>query len=423
MTNSLTLALTASLWTVHLALLLSIAHLGRGKPVELKVATVLFLFYSLAPLFSFEFDFFEYRVRYVPEPLALLVYIMSDVLFLAASLYLYGARRVPAPAAGPRDDLRAGGMALVVLAMGAQLINVFFNWEYLLLPKNEYIAEIGQNVTPNLLLFTIPADSILVGALLVNPFRSRPLRWAVIVLGLATLLLSVFQGYRHLILLLLLVAYLMRYSKGGGIMLIAVTLALTFAGELSNMLKMWFYQALLDPEFDHGGYLQWYFSTVEWLPVSTEQAAAAANFHLGLSVMQLGSDFVQFLRLIPFTSSLVENLPTSVDQIGKLVGVDYGQGTAYNFQLFMLNTFLLGGAFLFLVLLLLRATRNTVLLIYGLEIFSSLLRNSPSFWLAQIKLMVVLLLILHAASAGAKLISHLRRSSSRQVDRTAPAGA
>ena len=34
MTNSLTLVLTASLWTVHLALLLSIAHLGRGKPVN-----------------------------------------------------------------------------------------------------------------------------------------------------------------------------------------------------------------------------------------------------------------------------------------------------------------------------------------------------------------------------------------------------
>lgn len=423
MTDSITLALTASLWAVHLALLILIAHLGRGKPVEFKVATVLFLFYSLAALFAFEFDFFEYRVRYAPEPLALLVYIMSDALFLAASLYLYGANRPQDTAGAPPDDMRVGNMALVVLAATAQLINVLFNWEYLLLPKNEYIAEIGQNVTPNLLVFTIPADAILVGSLLVNPFRSRPLRCAVYLLGIATLLLSIFQGYRHLILLLLLVAYLRRFRNSGGIALIAVTLALTFAGELSNLLKMWLYQALLDPEFDHGGYLQWYFANVEWLPVSTEQAAAAANFHLGLGVMQVGSDFVQLLRLIPFTTPLVEHFPATVDQIGKLVGVDYGQGTAYNFQLFMLNTFLLGGAFLFLVLLLLRAVRNTVLLIYGLEIFSSLLRNSPSFWLAQIKLMVALLLILHSVAAAARVVSHLRRSSSRQVGRAVPAGA
>ena len=409
MIDFLELLLTACLWSTHLAMLVGIAYLTKGKPAELKVATILFLFYSLGALLSFEFDFFQYRVRYAPAAVTLLAYVVADVLFLLASLYLYGGTwQERFDSAALRDDTRPGNIALVVLAVVAQFINVYFNWEYLLLPKSEYIAEAGQSLTPNLLFLSIPAESILVGSILINPFRSRLPRWTVTALGIATLLLSAFQGYRHLVMLLLLLAVLRRYRTLGGPALIAITLVLTLAGELSNVLKMSFYQSLLDPEFDQLSYLQWYVHSVEWLPISSEQAAIAANFKLGMPVMQAGSDLIQLIRLLPFTTSLVDNVQTTVDLIGKAVGIGHGQGTAYNLQLFLLNTVFLGGVFVFVVLFLVRTVRSSVLLIYGLEIFYSLMRNGPSFWVGQIKMLLILMMFGYAFNATYRFLRQHR---------------
>ncbi len=399
MTDSLQLISTASLWFIHLILLVSIALQSAGKPAELKVATVFFLFYSLAALLAFEFDYFDYRMRYTPSPIALLAYIVADLIFLLASKYMYCKVE--------KDNLRStrslidichGNMIIVILALTAHTIHVIFNFDYLLLPKNEFIAEFGNDLTPNLLVFSLPAESILVGSVLFNPFRTRWLRLIITVAGVATLLLSIFQGYRHLVLIFALILMFRKMPRLDSVSLLVITIGLTLAGEMSNMIKVYFYSYLIKPDFDSIDYLNWYINNTEWLPVSTEQAAIASNFLLGLHITRIGSDFMDLLRLFPFTSSMIDESRSGASAIGNIVGIGYGQGTAYNFQVFLLNTLFTGGIFIPLALLLIKSARNSVLLVYALEVFYSLMRNTPSFWSGQMKLLAGLMLLVYGCN-------------------------
>lgn len=393
-------------WILHLLLVIYIAKPESWKTFEIQTASVFFIFYSIAALFEFEFDFFSYRYKHSPDLVALVTYVICDLLFLFIIKFLYKKNLSLDYNIG---EVHYGNAVIFWMAFLAEGVHVYFNNNLFVLPKDEYIAALGEAV-PNLLLISIPAESILVAALVNNPFEKRVLRIVAFGAGGFSVLLSVFLGYRHLVLIFLLVIL---FKRKPNFSVIAIVLALTFVGEFSNDLKIIFAKIIINDDFDISAYLDWTLNRDDRILISGEQAAIVSNFQIGFLLNSFGNDFIELIGLFPFLSGFGVDFQSGTDKIGSFVGVGYGQGTAYNFQLFLLNTIFIGSFLLLLSVFLMKNFKNTVLLIYGIEIFYSILRNSPRFWSSQIKMFIFLAIFMLVCSYFWKMTS---ASFSRRLD-------
>jgi hypothetical protein len=292
------------------------------------------------------------------------------------------------------QDIQAGFKVLLLIAMLAQCIHVASNFKLLLLPKHEYIAAMGEALVPNLIFFSFPADSLLVGGLLFNPFQKKGWRYLLITLAAITMLISVIQGYR-LYPLLVMLCWFFRWSKRGGVLLVVVVLSLL--GQISNPLKYLVAGSLINPDFSVSEFIEYHLANPDMLfGLSGEQKAIHSNLLIGLNNVQIGMPLLELHNLLPFTNRLLGRLETTgVSRLGDIVGVDEGQGTGYNLQLFGVETLFLGLIFVVPSALLVRKFAHSMLIVMTLELFYSILRNSPEFWSGQLKILCLLIVLVY----------------------------
>lgn len=380
---------TFLVWLTHASILLIIAKVSAHKTYEWKTATLIYLFYSIAPLISFEVNIFSLNISYTPSTFYLFLYVITDLFFLflievfsrkknSTELYLCISK----------VDLRYGCMLLVILSLIAWLNNIILNFDLILLPKHEFIGQLSENFVSNLIYFHIPADEILAGALIFNPFKNRYLKRFVFFVGILALCISVFQGYRHLIFALTFVA-LFKYRPKTSIILTLIII--TIAGELSNPIKYMIASMVLDPDFELLNYIIYQTTNPSnFIWISGEQLAVFSNLIIGGNHTNYLRAFQELLNILPFFGRFTFDLQTGADGIGKIVGVGTGQGAGYNFQLFLIETFFIGIFFLFLAFAIIKIFSRTLLSVFSIVILFSIMRNTPAFWAGQIKMIFVL---------------------------------
>ena len=119
----------ALIWVAHALALLALAWFSRDTSFECRAMVTLYLFFSVAPLFSFETQVFQYPVTYTPSVLPLSPYLVTDLLLLLLVRYLFAIsalRSKQIPVWSP--DTQAGFKVLLLIAMLAQCIHVAFNF-------------------------------------------------------------------------------------------------------------------------------------------------------------------------------------------------------------------------------------------------------------------------------------------------------
>lgn len=402
-------AITAGALGAHLlSLALLIWTAGRVGLSE-RMLLFLVLFYSIAPLVPFaQFQFFRYELDYEYDAPVLLTYAAVALFFavLAFAVCSFPPPSLDGSDAGVADALRG----LWWLSLAAWLIDTSFNWRYFFLPKHEYILSIPEQ-TKNLFLFTIPARELLAGALVFCPFRSPGMRRIAVLVALLATVHSLVIGVRHVVLLVLLLLLLPRLRSLGVLLLCA---ALTFAGELSNVVKL-----LLSLD---GGIQANPFDPAWWgtylsenLGVSVEQKAILSNLLIKLSHPEL-LEYGQGLRdmLVGVFGSIVSRIgfefPQSASQLGAFVGTLPGQGTAYSLHVSVIESFGLVLAPVVAVAFLARVTLGNMLFILAGEVMYSMMRNGPDFWLSQVNKLVFLIAAVWLAAESSSL---LRRRTMR----------
>lgn len=387
----LTLILT---WLGHASGICMLAWCSRKTTYECRLLVTLYLFYAVTPLFPFEIIFFELTVRYMPSVLPMLPYIATDLLMLFFVWYFFIIKiQENEKSASWSLEMQFGFKVLLLMAMLAQCIHVVFNFDALILPKNEFIAAMANNSVPNLIFISIPADTLLIAGLFFNPFKSKKFRYLLITLAAITILISFFQGYRNLLLFALLIIFY-RWRIQGGVLLCIIILSL--AGELSNPLKYLLAGMLINPDFSFFDFIKFQAEHANFLiGLSSEQKAIFSNFLIGFRDVQMGTSVTELINIIPFSNNLNFNFQTGASRIGKVVGIGIGQGTGYNFQLFLVETLFFGSIFMAVTFFLTKKFARSIFAVMTLDLFYSMLRNTPNFWAGQIKMLVILIIFVY----------------------------
>lgn len=366
------------------ALLFSFSFLGRLNDAG-RVFLLLLLFYSVAPLFPFrDFSFFHQMVSYEWRADVFALYAVTLLIFTLLLRMLF-----PSECDHSSSDFKFSKGLVVMwwVALFAFSVDLSFNWPFFLLPKDQYIQSIPVQ-TKNLFLFTIPAKEMLVGALLFSPFKSATFRKMTLIFGVVALVISIVIGVRHVALLAFLMIAAPKVKFFSGLLLVA---ALTLAGELSNGMKIFVHQvASSSNNLDFQYWISYLYDVSQALEPSVEQKAILSNLILVLDdsrLIDFGRFFWDVVAGLPFGPVFVNSLKfdymSGASLLSNYVQVPEGQGTAYSFQIVMIETF----GFVFLVaalmLYLARLVRGTMLYIFSGEIFYSILRNAPDYWLSQ----------------------------------------
>ncbi len=345
-----------------------------------KIFSFFLLFYSIAPFFPFDgFQFFQYQVNYEWNAA---VFLMYAALLIIASLMTMALSNELVPSNEFRvADCRAGLRLLWFVSFFAWIIDIVFNWPFFFLPKHEYILSIPDQ-TKNLLVFSIPAKELLVGACVFNPFRGQ-LRKICVAVGLLALLHSLMLGYRHIALLMILMVLLPRVQALGLLMLCMV---FTFFGEVSNSFKtvLALGDEFRDVTFSGEWWLQQLFSA---FGVSGEQKAILSNFLIKLDnpyLFEFGR-FPEDLALgFPILNRLDLGAVPATAGMSMLVGTLEGQGTGYSIHLVMLESLFLALPVVAIVLILAQWLRGSMLAILAGEVMYSMMRNGMEYWVSQV---------------------------------------
>jgi hypothetical protein len=392
--DQLSLVSTGVLWAAHFLLLVLISVDVRNRGVAAKYAATIYLFYSLTLLVPFyNHEHFDYVVNYTPSVQSLFLGICADLSVIAAVRYSFrsGAEN-DRPGWLARD--KVGLRMLVALAAVAEVIDIAMNRELLLLPKELYIE---AEKVPNLILFSIPAQLILLGGALYSPFRSRPVRFVIATLATVATTLSVIQGYRGVALM---VALYFVFRKWPRVSPAIPAIIMTVAGELSNPVKYFVGGLFLNDHFDALAQLQYYAENADTLfGLSGEQKAIVSNLVLGMHDLALGQPVLELRNLFPFTNQLFGNITTtSASRLGELSGAGFGQGTGYSYVLFLAESLLIAPLLLLFITKLMRTLSGTPLTFVSWTIFFSLMRDTPAFWTGELKMLFLLTVVIFLMS-------------------------
>lgn len=373
---------------LHLILISSILLLSVNTVRWKKIIIFLYLFYSVAVFFPFESEIFSYHLIYIVKAKYLLPYIFTDlfllvILILDRKLNYKGIYSL-------NNSFKMGEKFLYFLCAFAVLNFYFQNIDFLFVSKNEYISNLSS-LTPNLFFLSIPAEAILVGAGFYPPFSSVKSSRICFIIAIALTLVSFVMGYRHLLFLFLLMFIFKKKTRGVFIPLCIFS----FLGEFSNVIKYGLLGYLHSDTFSFEEYFSFITSNISsYIEFSGEQVAILSNLVLGLPLLEDGEAMVEILNILPLASGFgVSWGDTTTNKIGQLVGLDVGQGVAYNFQLFVLDTYGIALALMALVFILIKFTHQTIFSILSVEVFYSLLRNAPAFYTGQIKMLILLVLM------------------------------
>ena len=400
-------------WFIHALLLLAIGFFVRDKVKVFRVVATLYLFYSVAPLIPFDFIFFQYEIEYRPTALLLFPYIVTDMVLLLLILYATPVQHnTHKEERKKKYPLKKGCQFVLIVAAIAALINLYFNYETIVLPKHIFFL---TPVMPNLFYFTIPAAPILLGGMLFPPFRNKLIRYPLNILTVMVLAVLAAQGFRLLILILLLFVFFSWKRKGG---VFFAVFFLTVVGEFSMFFKNLLLNLIQVENFDMHSWISYRLDNVhDFIGISSEQKAIAANIMLGLRDVDLGGDLYLLANFLPFSNRIgfVDHSATSSAQLGAVVGVAPGQGVAYNFQLFLVENFFIGLIFFILLWLLLRKFNNTIFTVLLVGIFYSILRNGPNIWSSEFKMFFILLFAACICSLFYKYIATLKPNAENRL--------
>lgn len=419
------LVIAASL-LIHLTtMLLAAAASGRVSVIG-RIFLFFALFYSVAPVLEFEeFKFFQYTIDYEYRGAVLMAYSLTLVGLTIVALSVFHVKSNFNVEKSSFIHQRLDGMglrALWAIALFAWFVDLAFNWNYFNLPKHEYILSLSDQ-TRNLFFFSIPDKELLAGAMVFNPFRGR-WRYVVRVVGALALLHSVLLGYRHIALLVLLLL-LGSHIRSIGMILLCVSI--TFLGEVSNVIKAIFLAPgeiqidVVDPVW-WGTYLS------ANIDVSSEQKAILSNFLIKLSnpwLFEQGRVFYDFMSSVPFFGRYATDLGIEIEPasraLGSFVGTLEGQGTAYSIHLTVIESYGMIFPVIALVAIIGRSVANGMLTILVAELFYSIMRNSPEFWMAQLNKLIFLSLVVWFYPRIILLIGYGDRDVSRHVREVASA--
>lgn len=385
---------------VYTVVLASILFVSRNKSILEKIIAFFFVFYSIAPLVSYNLEFFTYLYVSEISLTRIFTYFVTAVFFLFAIHFCRLGNQSWRFASNGSMNFSQKLIFIIMASLFLSELEVLLG--YLTLSKSEAIFQIQNR--DSLIGINLPASAIVAGVVLYNPFSSRVVRAVAYAIGLVAILFSLLLGYRFLMLIIIL-SYCFRRSRGFGGLLFAV-FALSVIGDFSNVVKIFMREIFTNNSFDPLTYLLWSLQNTEFRGLSSEQAAIGANFHIGLILSESINDFVGLVRLIPFTSSIFDYSNSGAINIGEFVGVGDGQGTGYNYQLFVLKTYFFGLGFIVLFFQIFKLNKNTILGVYTVEIFFSMMRNDPTFWSSQMKILIFFTILVHFV---AFIVSNLPR--------------
>jgi hypothetical protein len=410
--DHLALLATGLLWVVHFLLLVLISADVRNRGVAAKYAATIYVFYTLTLLVPFyNHEHFDYVVNYTPSVQSLFLGICADFSVIAAIRYSFKSG-IESEQPGRFASDKVGLRMLVLLAAVAEVIDIAMNRELLLLPKELYIE---ADKVPNLIVFSIPAQLILLGGALYSPFRSRPIRFVIAALATIATVLSVIQGYRGVALMVALYFVFRKWPRAWPAV---PAIIMTVAGELSNPVKYFVGGLFLNDHFDAGAQLQFYADNLHTLiGLSGEQKAIVSNLVLGMHDLALGEPILELRNLFPLTNQLFGNITTtSASRLGELSGAGFGQGTGYSYVLFLAESLVVAPLLLLFITKLMRVLSGTPLTFVSWTIFFSLMRDTPAFWTGELKMLFLLTVVIF-------LVSYFLRQVFRPVGPPGTAGA
>ena len=334
----------ACLFSFIFYLLTIIATLEVAVKAEsyLKVAFFVILFYSVAPLFPFEdfsyFSFYsDYRYRWD-------VFFVYGVVNLTLLIMAFLVHRINVPIVMSSQIIRSGINRLWYLFAAAFIFEVYFNFPNLIAMNKAARLASPELQTKNLLFITVPAVEILVGYL-VYDVHKKCVSLPRVVFGLLAVAYSLALGVRHVAFAAFILIFLPFVNSR--IILIILLLLITFAGELSNVLKisvMIFFQDGIDAVIS---YLERFFSVgfFNQLSVSNEQKAILTNLLLKLDYAELReTSYSILIFLLPLGAQFASWLGgvdyEGATRLGELVGVGLGQGTAYSVHIMVFENYL-----------------------------------------------------------------------------------
>lgn len=375
----------APLSIIHIAFLIYIYYLSSKRDGSYKTFVFLYLFYSFPAIFPTDIVIFNLNFNYVPTEGIILSYILTDVFIsLLLTFERYFSKEI-------RHDLsfRYGEIQIYILSVFAYINFMYQNHNYIFVNKNEYISNLIY-LTPNLFIITIPAESILVGAGFYPPFKNNKFNILCKIVAAIVVMLSFSMGYRHLLFLSL----LLLLFKSKRISMLFPLFLFSFFGNFSDVIKYAISGYLYNGSYSFSENISYVFSNIEnFIRFSGEQSSIVSNLSLGLDSLNEKA-IIDALNILPMASLLnVEWGAETTSRLGDLVGVGLGQGTAYNFQLFVLETYGAGLVFLFFIFVIHRMYGLSIFSVYILEVLYSILRNGPAFYTGQLKMLFMLLLL------------------------------
>lgn len=375
----------APLSIIHIAFLIYIYYLSSKRDSSYKTFVFLYLFYSFPAIFPTDIVIFNLNFNYVPTEGIILSYILTDVFIsLLLTFERYFSKEI-------RHSLsfRYGEIQIYILSVFAYINFMYQNHNYIFVNKNEYISNLIY-LTPNLFIITIPAESILVGAGFYPPFKNNKFNILCKIVAAIVVMLSFSMGYRHLLFLSL----LLLLFKSKRISMLFPLFLFSFFGNFSDVIKYAISGYLYNGSYSFSENISYVFSNIEnFIRFSGEQSSIVSNLSLGLDSLNEKA-IIDALNILPMASLLnVEWGAETTSRLGDLVGVGLGQGTAYNFQLFVLETYGAGLVFLFFIFVIHRMYGLSIFSVYILEVLYSILRNGPAFYTGQLKMLFMLLLL------------------------------
>jgi hypothetical protein len=203
------------------------------------------------------------------------------------------------------------------------------------------------------------------------------------------------MGYRFLVLATVLFLLFKLLPKMN--ILIAVFL-LTTLGEFSNMVKEMFRIFLFDFKISKEFFSNWYDHILRNGFISSEQKAILTNTVIGLNNLNFFTPLKELQNLIPFINRIIGPVDmSSAGRIGLIAGVpiDSGGGTAYSLVLFLIESAFIGAFFLTLVLIMVHYTSRSIFVFVALNLFFSLMRDTPEYWAGQLKMLIILIVFVY----------------------------
>jgi hypothetical protein len=372
------------LLTIHLALLGAISWLtNRGTVAERSVAT-LYIFYGIAPAFSFQLQYFDLAINHSPNAGQIAVMIFADIVVIAG---LIAIQWLVVQAPMPRVDDRAFSQGLAIAAITALAIDVVGNNDVLFEYKG---ASNAFERLPNLILLELPYAFILIGALWAWPFESRTLRLALTACALSSIAITIVQGYR-LPTLLLMMMWTFRYQRAIGPAALAGFLSVV--GEVSSGLKVLTRQTLFGGGGDWAGYFGFVLENARastWL--TSEQMAIAANWDIFVAYEPSIDLMRESIVLLPGfrSASGIDLSGTATESIASLAGATAGEGTAFSMWIFLSLHPVAASLLLASMLPMARAFNRSILLPLAIAAAFGFFRDTPAQWLGQMKLLIAL---------------------------------